>query len=157
MFQHVQPVTADAEPYATVEELTTVSDMPQRDVKITQWHASGRTLKLRIRGPNLDEQDAIHQEALVKNRKTGEWQEHRPTFCAATLQRCVVMPQLDAGQAQAMRKKNPVIIGALVDLIWALPVFSDDELEKLARDMAPPADPDSAPSPDAGDPTGEEY
>lgn len=156
MFQHVQPIPADAEPYATAGELTAIDDMPQRDVRITRWFASGRTLKLRIRGPNLDEQDAIHQEALTKNRKTGEWQEHRPAFCAATLQRCIVMPQLDAGQAAAMRKKNPVIIGALVDLIWALPVFSDDELEKLALDMAPPADPDSTPDADAGDNEGQE-
>ena len=156
MFQHVQPVTGDGEPYATVEELTAVSDIPQRDVKVTRWFASGRALKLRIRGPNLDEQDEIHQAALVKNKKTGEWQEHRPTFCAATLQRCVIMPQLDAGQAAMMRKKNPVIIGALVDLIWALPVFSDDELEKLALDMAPPPNPDSAPDADAGDDEGQE-
>ena len=155
MFEHVQPVTADGEPYATAGDLTTVDDLPQRDVRITRWHASGRALKLRIRGPNLDEQDAIHQEALIKNKKTGEWEEHRPTFCEATLRRCVTVPTLDAGQAKAMRGKNPVIIGALVDLIWALPVFSDDELEKLALDLAPP-NPDTPPGPDAGDPASEE-
>jgi hypothetical protein len=156
MLKDVQPIAPDGEPYATVEELTTVNDMPQRDVKVTRWFASGRALKLRVRGPNLDEQDAIHQAALTKNKKTGEWQEHRPTFCAETLQRCVVMPQLDTGQAQVMRKKNPVIISALVDLIWALPVFSDDELEKLALDMAPPPDPDAPTPADAGDNEGQE-
>jgi hypothetical protein len=139
-----------------VENLTTVDDMPQKDAYITRWFASGRVLKLRIRGPSLDEQDAIRQAALLKNKKTGEWQEHKPTFCAETLQRCVVMPQLDAGQAAAMRKKNPVIIGALVDVIWALPVFSDDELEKLALDLAPPADPDAPAPADAGDSEGQE-
>lgn len=156
MLKDVQPIGPDAEPYATAEELTTVDDMPGRDVRITRWFASGRMLKLRVRGPNLDEQDAIRQEALVKNKKTGEWQEHRPTFCAATLQRCVIVPPLDTAQAASMRKKNPVIIGALVDLIWALPVFSDEELEKLALDMAPPADPDAPTPADAGDPEGEE-
>lgn len=151
MFQHVQPIASDAEPYATAGDLTTIDDLPQRDVRITRWSVGGRALKLRIRGPNLDEQDEIHQAALVKNKKTGEWEEHRPTFCEATLQRCVVAPTLDAGQAKAMRKKNPLIIGALVDLIWALPVFSDDELEKLALDLAPP-NPDASTPADDSDP-----
>lgn len=153
MFQEVQLIGPNADPYASVDDLIAVDDMVQADITVRRW--GEKPLKLRVRGPSLDEQDAIHQAALMKNPKTGEWEEHRPTFCAETLQRCVIMPQLDVGQSKMMRKKNPVIINAITDIIWVLPTLGPDDLEKLALDLAPP-NTDNAPALNAGDSEGTE-
>jgi len=156
MFKEVLPTTPGGGSYATIDDLLVVNDLVEIDITITRWTVGGQALRARIKALNLEQQDEIHQAALMKNKKTGEWQEHRPTFCAESLVRLFQVPSIDIGHARALVKKNPVVIGEVVDLGWALAVFSSDELEKLALDLAPPPDPDAPTPADAGDPEGEE-
>jgi hypothetical protein len=150
MFDQVVPIAPSADPYATSADIQAIQDIPEIDVTITRWTASGRPLKLRIRGLDLPDQDAIQQAALVKNAKTGLWEQSRVLFCVETLQRIIRVPAIDKGMAQTMLRKNPLVINALVDLGWSLSAFTDDELEKAAYDLLPP-DADAAALAPAGD------
>lgn len=156
MLDQVHPLAStDDGPYATAADLLGVQDIPELDVKIIRWHASGQALKLHVRGLSLPVQDKINQAALVKNAKTNIWETSRFLFCVETLQVGVRMPAIDGGIARSLLEKNPVVINALVDFIWSLAAFTDDELEKAAYALLPPdADPAAlapdgdAPSPD---------
>lgn len=156
MFEEVRPAMGNADPYASAADLLELDDLLEQDLTIRRWHKNGRPLKLRVKALNLEQQDAIYQAALVKNKKTGEWESHRLTFCAETLTRAVRIPALDLAQAQALARKNPIIISALADFIWALAAFDADTLEQAALALSPPADPDAAPAADAGDNVGTE-
>lgn len=152
MFEEVRPTLLNADAYASVDDLLTMDDLLEEDVTIKRWHRNGRALKLRVKALNIEQQDAIHQAALVKNKKTNEWESATLVFWAETLTRSVRSPALDLAQAQALAKKNPVIVKALVDFIWALAALDADLLEKAALALAPNA----APNADTGTGEGEE-
>ena len=144
MFEDVQPLEASiAVTYASADDLLTVSDLPERNVAIRRWHQNGKPLTIRIRALDLDQQDRVNQAALTYNTKTKEWQQSVPAFNAATLLEAIVVPRLTAEQAQAMRKRNPVVIAKLVDFIWSLAALDDDTIEQYARALANPS-PDPA-------------
>jgi hypothetical protein len=143
MFDELTPISINATPYGTVEELLAVDDLVEQDVTIRRWSVGGRSLKLRLKALNLEQQDAIHQAALVKNPKTGLWEEHRPTFCTESLMRLVRVPALDIGQARTLVKKNPTVINALVDFGWALSALDTAALEAAALALAPQPDADT--------------
>lgn len=139
MFEDIQPLlTEQAVTYATADDLLTVSDLPERNVTIRRWHKNGKALTIRVRALDLDQQDRINQAALAKNGKTGEWQQSVAAFNAATLLEAMTVPKLDSAQAQAMRKRNPVIIEKLVQFIWSLSALDDDTIEEYARALANP-------------------
>lgn len=140
MFQEVRPTLLNADAYASVDDLLGLDDLIEHDITIRRWHRNGRALKLRVKALNLEQQDQIYQASLIKNKKTGEWETARLSYCVETLQRAVRVPTLDLPQAQSLAHKNPVIINALVDFIWSLAAFDGDELEKVAYALAP-ADP----------------
>ena len=129
-----------------------LDDLLEEDVTIKRWHRNGRPLKLRVKALNIEQQDAIHQAALAKNKKTGEWESVGIVFWAETLTRAVRVPALDLAQARSLAQKNPVIVKALVDFIWALAALDADLLEQAALALAPP-DPNAPTDADAG--TGE--
>lgn len=134
MLDQIQPILPDdTDPYATTEEILAVQDLPGYNVKIARWHANGKPLKLRVRGLDLPTQDKINQACLVKNPKTGLWEQSRVLLAVETLQVGIRVPEIDAGTARAMLQKNPVVINALVDFIWALAAFTDAMLEKAAH------------------------
>jgi hypothetical protein len=146
----LSPIMADTPViYASAEDLMTVDDLPERNVTIRRWHKNGKSLNLRIRALDLDQQDKVNHAALEKNRKTGEWQQSIAAFNAATLLELVIVPKLTPEQAQAMRKHNPVIIQSLVDFGWGLSALDDDTIEGYARALANPTPDTSAPTPDA--------
>jgi hypothetical protein len=149
MLDEVRPALLNADAYASVDDLLTMDDLHEQDVTIKRWHRNGKALKLRVKALNLEQQDAIYQASMVKNKKTGEWETARLVFCAETLTRSVRMPSLDTAQAQALARKNPVIINALVDFIWALAALDAETLEAAAHAMAPP-DPNAEPGDNAG-------
>lgn len=154
MFEVVQPLPgADAAPYATTADILAQQDIPELDVKIVRWTASGAPLKLRIRGLDLPTQDKITQAALVKNPKTGLWEQSRVLFAIESLQYIIRVPTIDKGAAQAMLQKNPNVINALVDFGWDLASFTDDMLERAAHALLPP-DTDTAALSDASDAPG---
>jgi hypothetical protein len=149
----LSPIVAD-EPvsYASAEDLLTVSDLPERNVTIRRWHKNGKPLKIRIRALDLDQQDKVNQAALVKNTKTGAWEQSTAAFNAAALLEMIVVPKLTHEQAQAMRKHNPVIIQSLVDFGWGLSALDDDTIEGYARALANPTpDPATAATDAAGE------
>jgi hypothetical protein len=133
--------------YASADDLLTVSDLPERNVTIKRWHRNGKPLTIRIRALDLDQQDRVNTEAMVKNKRTNEWEQSEPALCAATLREAVVTPRLTNEQAQAMRKHNPIIIRTLVNFIWSLSALDDDTIEQTARALNPQA----TPTADAGD------
>lgn len=135
--------------YATADDLLTVSDLPERNVTIRRWHRNGKALTIRIRALDLDQQDKINQESIVKNKKTGDWEQSEPVFCAASLRELCVVPKLTNEQAQAMRKHNPIIIRKLVNFGWLLSALDDDTIEQMARLQNPP----NTPTADVGDDT----
>jgi hypothetical protein len=137
MFDQIHPVSNDADPYATLGDIYAMQDVPEVDVKIVRWTASGKALKLRVRGLSLPVQEKIQQAALVKNQKTGVWEQSRTQFVIESLQQIVKVPTIDKTAAQLMLDKNPLVINALVDFGWALVAFTDDELEKAAHALLP--------------------
>ncbi len=139
MFDELTPLLA-AEPvvYASAEDLTTVADLPERAVTIRRWHKNGKALTIRVRALDLDQQDRVNQAALIKNTKTGEWQQSIAAFSAATLLEAITVPRLTKEQAQAMRGHNPIIIEKLVDFVWSLSALDDDTIEHYARTLANP-------------------
>jgi hypothetical protein len=138
MIADVRPVLLDTDPYATAEQILATQDLPEVDVKITRWTASGKPLKLRVRGLDLPTQDKIQQAALVKNPKTGLWERSDVLFAIETLQHIIRVPGIDQGTARAMLQKNPMVINALVDFGWGLVAFTDEMLEKAAHALLPP-------------------
>lgn len=137
MLQHIQPLLSDDnEQYASAEEILAQQDLPERDVKITHWHANGRPLKLKVRGLDLPTQIRIMQVSTVKNPKTQQYERDEVAFAIETLQ-TIRVPHIDAGTARAMVRKNPVIIRSLVDYIWALAALTDEQIEQAARALLP--------------------
>lgn len=67
MLDQVQPIPSN-EPvqYASVEEILAVQDLPERNVQIKNWTASGKPLVLRVRGLDLPTQIRIIQASNVK-------------------------------------------------------------------------------------------
>lgn len=148
----VQPLPSGyAVVYASAEDLLTVGDLPERNITIRRWQKGGAPLVIRIRALDLDQQDRINQESLIRNPKTGAWEQSTAAFCAASLRELCVSPKLTNEQAQAMRKRNPDIIRKIVDFGWFLGGLDDETIERAARAMA---NPEPSPSPDAGDPPG---
>lgn len=153
MYEEVTPLLTDTPVvYASAEDLLTVSDLPERNVTIRRWHKNGKPLTLRIRALDLDQQDKINQAALIKNTKTGTWEQSTAAFNVAALLEMVIVPKLTPEQAQAMRKHNPVIVQSLVDLGFALSALDDETIERHARILANPTpDPTAAASDAAGE------
>lgn len=122
--------------YATADDLLTLSDLFEQDVTIRRWHKNGRPLKLRIRALDLDQQDRILADAMVKNERTGLWESSEAIYCAASLRELCAIPHLNDAQAQQMRKHNPTIIKALVRYGWLLSALDDERLEAEAAKLA---------------------
>lgn len=138
MFDEVQPLMAEsAVVFATADDLLTVADLPERNVTIRRWHKNGKPLTIRVRALDLDQQDRITQAAMIKNNKTGAWEQSVAAFNAATLHEALTTPKLTAEQARAMRQHNPIIIQKLVDFIWSLAALDDATIEQYARTLAP--------------------
>lgn len=149
MINEVRPTLLASGEYASVNDLLEQADLLEQDVEIKRWHRNGRALRVRVKALNLVQQDAIHLAALVKHKKTGLWEADRSIFCAQTLMEGLRMPSLDLAQAQALVRKNPVVINSLVDFIWALAALDLETLEQAAHAMAPAAE-DPTISSDAG-------
>ena len=124
--------------YATATDLLAVDDLPERDITIRRWTKAGKSLKLRVRALDLDQQERIDIESLIKHEKTEEWVRSGAIYAAATLREAVIVPTLDDAKAHLMRKHNPVIIGELVRFIWTLSALDDAFLEKLVALDDPP-------------------
>jgi hypothetical protein len=146
MFQEIIPIVPNTDPYATVDTLLVIDDLIEQDVTIRRWYASGKSLKVRLKALNLEQELDIQQAALTKNAKTGNWEQHRAIFCAESLVRLIRVPALDIDQARALVKKNPVVIGALVDFGWALSSLDSATLEAAALALTPPPADDGAAS-----------
>lgn len=153
MFEELTPLMSDQPVvYASAEDLLTVSDMPERAVTVRRWHKNGKPLTIRIRALDLDQWDRVNQAALIKNNKTGDWQQSIAAFNAAVLLEAVIVPKLTPEQARAMRQHNPIIIGKLVEFVQSLSALDDETIEGYARVLANPTpDPAAAES----DATGE--
>lgn len=137
MLDQIHPLIPNADPYATTADLLAVQDIPEVDITVVRWTASGAALKLRVRGLDLPKQDAIQLAALVKNPKTGLWEQSRVLFAIETLRIGVRVPELDAATAKALLGKNPTVINALVDFIWGLAGYTDELLEQAAHALLP--------------------
>jgi hypothetical protein len=140
LFDEIQTTAADAA-YATPTDLMMVDDLAEMDVTITRWQASGKRLKLRVRALDLDQQEQIDIESTIEHPATKQWVRSGALYAAATLRESVIVPKLNNGQAQMLRKHNPIIINELVKFIWTLSAIDDALLARLVNidDPPPPA------------------
>lgn len=139
--------------YASVDDLLLVSDLCEVDLTVTRWKRNGASLRIRVRALDFDQQEQIDRGSLIKVDNQIVKSEAR--FAALTLQAAVIVPTLNAAQANAMRKHNPSIISAIVRFIWDVLSALDQETIDAIVDTSLPgtsgAAHDAPPDADGGD------
>lgn len=128
---------ANGESYASVADLVAVDDIAQATVEIPRWKKNGQSLKLLVRGLDLEQQERITDQARVKDRLTGQVVKDRKRFCSATLREACVQPHLTDAQAVGLAEKNASIVEAIVAFVWqTLTYSSPDEVAAIVHALA---------------------
>jgi cytochrome b len=139
-------------PYASVDDLLQVADLCEVDLTVTRWKKGGESLHIRVRALDFDQQEAIDRGSVVK-LKDGSVVKSDARFAALTLKEAVIVPTLNDAQAQAMRKHNPSIVGAIVRFVWdVLSALDQEVIDGLVEQAFP--DPDGAADDAAADADG---
>lgn len=147
------PLQPDGQQYLTFEELLAIPDRVEVDVKIPFW----RNARVRVRALGLEEQEAILRKARVvaaQHAKAsgdpagyGSTAQDWQTYILESLREGVIMPALDDAKVYLLKKRNPRAMEMLVELIWSLSAFSQDNINALVEDLTPaPGAADGAPS-----------
>ncbi|HEU4327383.1 MAG TPA: hypothetical protein VFS21_29870 [Roseiflexaceae bacterium] len=103
--------------YASVHDLLLTQDRAELDIKITRWTRDGQPLRLRVRALDLPTIGQIERACTLREAgKLPELDEYKQAWMV--LRHAVVAPALDDAAAQALARKNPVVIRELVDFIW---------------------------------------
>jgi hypothetical protein len=134
---------AAGESYASVADIVNADDIAQATVEIPRWKKDGTSLKLLVRGLDLEQQERISDQARKKDRLTGDIVKDRVRFAAATLREACVQPRLTDAQAAGIAEKNATVVQAIVTFIWnTLTYQSPDEIVQIVHALASlPAEP----------------
>ena len=140
-----------AEAYATVSDILEADDLPACDVRIPQWRKNGKSLLIRVRALDFEQQEQIQAEALILDGPRKGERDYK-AFVLATWREGVIAPTFTADQAARLASKNPKAIEDVHVLIWQLSVLSQEAIDAylaaLADDIArarPPAELDNEP------------
>jgi hypothetical protein len=141
------PVNGEAG-YGTAAQVAAADDLLEFNFFVVRWGFS-----VRLRALDLDQEDKIELESLVKHPKTQEWYQPPALKTAITLREGIIVPKLDKAQAEALRKRNPRIAEGIARWIRLLSSLTKETIEKYVADAtsmdgAPPPVDDAGP----GDP-----
>lgn len=130
LFDEARPSTGDpALTYGKPGDLLTIDDLLEMDLDVQRWK-----MKIRVRALDLDQEDRIELESLIKHPKTGEWYQPPALKMAITLREGIIVPKLDKAQAEALRKRNPRIAEGIARWIRLLSSLTHETIEKYVAD-----------------------
>lgn len=130
LFDEAAPSAGAGLEYGSAGALTTVDDLLEIDLDVRRWK-----MKIRVRALDLDQEDRIELESLVKHPKTGEWYQPPALKTAITLREGIIVPKLDKEQAKTLVKRNPRIAEGIARWIRLLSSLTNETIEQYVADI----------------------
>lgn len=135
---HYPADLAAGEQLATLDDILACSDLPEVPVRVDFWRKRGRSLVIRVRGLDLDEQERVRSAANravpAEDRALGTTQ-HWPTFVVMTLALAVASPRITVEQAKQLVHKNARAVEQLADLAWTLSATSQERIDAILAEQ----------------------
>ena len=131
--------------YASAADLLAADDLPQHDLTLAGWKASGGgVVTIRVRGLTLPEREQV----LLAAKAAGEADEERATI-EGFLRYGVVVPSLNEAQARQFAAKHAGTVTYIARFIQDLTNLRYDLIDAIAKSLvgdrasehANPADP----------------